>query len=170
MKKILLLLLCVPLLFSCGEKEEKDTKIKKLEDEIEKLNDNIAELKKEKIKSQEQIYDYESDKKQKNIAVVENDDSYYEIKDYEEGKKIFEGGCNACHTIGRGKLIGQDLKGVLDRMSAEDFINFTQNPASKGVTAMPPQYLSADEIKSILEYITNYVEEEGSGPAEDEEW
>ena len=38
MKKLLLILLCVPLMFSCGEKEEKkDGKIKKSEDKIDKL-------------------------------------------------------------------------------------------------------------------------------------
>ena len=34
MKKLLLLLLCVPLMFSCGEKEEKDNKINKLEKRV----------------------------------------------------------------------------------------------------------------------------------------
>ena len=36
MKKLLLLLLCVPLLFSCGEKEEKDNEIENTEENVQK--------------------------------------------------------------------------------------------------------------------------------------
>ena len=32
-----------------------------------------------------------------------------------------------------------------------------QDPTSEGVTLMTPQDLSADEIKSVLEYIKNYT-------------
>ena len=40
MKKLLLILLCVPLMFSCGE-SEKDTKIQELEKKIEELEDKF---------------------------------------------------------------------------------------------------------------------------------
>jgi hypothetical protein len=44
MRKVLLILLCVPLMFSCGEKanNEKDIKIKELENRIEELESNEA--------------------------------------------------------------------------------------------------------------------------------
>ena len=43
MKRLLLILLCVPLIFSCGE-NEKDTKIKKLEKQIEDCNKTIEDM------------------------------------------------------------------------------------------------------------------------------
>jgi len=76
---------------------------------------------------------------------------------YEAGKKIFEGVCKACHTIGGGKIVGPDLQGILDRRTEDGIIKFVQDPTSEGVTLMPPQDLSADEIKSVLEYIQNYT-------------
>ena len=63
--------------------------------------------------------------------------------------------CTACHTIGGGKLIGPDLAGVLDRRPEEEIISYVQNPAAFDVILMPPQNLSADEIKAILKYIVS---------------
>ena len=89
---------------------------------------------------------------------------------YEAGKKIFEGNnCNSCHTIGGGKTVGPDLKGVLDRRTEESIIKFVQDPTSEGVTLMPPQPLSADEIKSVLEYIKNYTPENGGAGSESDD-
>ena len=89
---------------------------------------------------------------------------------YEAGKKIFEGNnCNSCHTIGGGKTVGPDLKGVLDRRTEESIIKFVQDPTSEGVTLMPPQPLSADEIKSVLEYIKNYTPENGVAGSESDD-
>ena len=88
---------------------------------------------------------------------------------YEAGKKIFEGVCKACHTIGGGKTVGPDLKGVLDRRTEESIIKFVQDPTSEGVTLMPPQPLSADEIKSVLEYIKNYTPENGGAGSESDD-
>ena len=33
------------------------------------------------------------------------------------GEEIFQSGCNACHTIGGGRLVGPDLLGVSERRS-----------------------------------------------------
>ncbi|HVA99001.1 MAG TPA: cytochrome c, partial [Bacteroidia bacterium] len=33
----------------------------------------------------------------------------------QDGKELFQNNCKTCHTIGHGKLVGPDLKGVADR-------------------------------------------------------
>ncbi|HJM16543.1 MAG TPA: cytochrome c, partial [Flavobacteriales bacterium] len=68
---------------------------------------------------------------------------------YEAGKKIFEGVCKACHTIGEGKRIGPDLQGILDRRTEDGIIKFVQDPKSQGGEIMQPQPYSADEIRSV---------------------
>jgi cytochrome c2 len=42
----------------------------------------------------------------------------------EAGKKLFNSNCAACHTIGKGKLTGPDLKGVTDRLDEDYLITF----------------------------------------------
>jgi cytochrome c2 len=32
----------------------------------------------------------------------------------DEGEKIFRMNCGACHSVGKGKLVGPDLLGVLE--------------------------------------------------------
>ena len=76
-----------------------------------------------------------------------------------EGREMFRV-CAACHTIGGGKLIGPDLKGVNERHDEEWLIKFIQNSqeviASGDETAvklfeeynkvtMPPNNLSDDQ-------------------------
>lgn len=78
--------------------------------------------------------------------------------------------CKACHTIGGGKLIGPDLKGVTERHSEEWLIKFIQNsqamieagdPAAVKVfeennkIPMPPNNLTDDQVRDILLYIDN---------------
>lgn len=78
--------------------------------------------------------------------------------------------CKACHTIGQGKLVGPDLKGVNDRHDEEWMIKFIQNsqalvqagdPAAVKVweennkIPMPPNNLTPDQIRDILLYIKN---------------
>ena len=87
----------------------------------------------------------------------------YDPDKYEAGRKIFQEvkDCKSCHTIGGGNGIGPDLQGVLDRRTEDEIIKFVQDPGSEDVTVMPPQDLSADEIRSVLEYIKNYTPEDG---------
>ncbi len=40
----------------------------------------------------------------------------------ENGQEIFQNNCAACHTIGKGKLVGPDLKGVTSRRE-ESWLN-----------------------------------------------
>ena len=85
-----------------------------------------------------------------------------------EGKKIFTTVCFACHTVGKGKLVGPDLAGVTKRRSREWLHKFIPNSTkfiasgdkdAKAVfeefnkMVMPPQALSAAKIDSVLAYI-----------------
>ncbi len=85
------------------------------------------------------------------------------------GEKLFNSFCNACHTIGKGKLIGPDLANVGKRRSAEWLLKFITSSQSvikagdpdavvlfKGnnQTIMPDAPYSTDEIGLILSYIT----------------
>ena len=86
----------------------------------------------------------------------------------EDGRKIFQTrGCNQCHTIGAGKLIGPDLKGVVSRRSADWLRSWLADPAAMiranpdlakwpddfGGIVMPNQNLSPDEISAVITYL-----------------
>ena len=45
------------------------------------------------------------------------------------GKSLFEQKCSACHTIGGGRLVGPDLKGVTETRSQEWLTNFISDRA-----------------------------------------
>ena len=84
------------------------------------------------------------------------------------GEEIFfQSGCNACHTIGGGRLIGPDLLGVSERRSEEWLVEFVQH--SQGMVnagdpvavalyeehnkvVMPDQVLTKAEILAVMEY------------------
>lgn len=82
--------------------------------------------------------------------------------------------CSACHSIGKGKLVGPDLKGVSDRYEQQwliSFIRSSQTMVKNGDEAaikvfeenmkipMPDNPSFTDEqIIGLLNYIENYVE------------
>jgi cytochrome c2 len=85
-----------------------------------------------------------------------------------QGETIFKKTCIACHTIGRGRLVGPDLKDISEKRSDEWIIGFVKS--SQGMirsgdpdavaifnefnkTVMPDQPLSDSEIKDIILYI-----------------
>lgn len=47
--------------------------------------------------------------------------------DIDAGKKLFKSNCAACHTVGKGKLTGPDLKGISDRVDFEWIKAFVKN-------------------------------------------
>lgn len=78
--------------------------------------------------------------------------------------------CRACHTIGGGKLVGPDLKGVTEKMDEAWLIKFIQNSQSLvqagdpeavkifeeyNKIPMPPHNYSDEQVKDILLYIKN---------------
>jgi cytochrome c2 len=85
-----------------------------------------------------------------------------------QGQETFQRMCSACHTIGRGPLVGPDLQGIAERRSEEWIIEFVQHsqelvragdPDAVAIFAefnkipMPDQPLSDEEVREIMEYI-----------------
>lgn len=85
-----------------------------------------------------------------------------------EGEKLFHQVCVACHTIGKGKLIGPDLANVHKRRPEEwllRFIRSSQSVIKSGDAyaaslfeeynrmVMPDNPFSDDQIRSIISYI-----------------
>lgn len=85
----------------------------------------------------------------------------------EEGKTIFEQKCVACHTIGGGKRVGPDLKGVTERRDIAWIKGFIRSPSSyfakKDETAaallkefgvpMPDLGLKENEVEALIAYL-----------------
>lgn len=85
-----------------------------------------------------------------------------------DGSTIFNSNCKACHTIGRGTLVGPDLKDVQKRRSEEWLLKWIKsstalvNSGDKDAVdlfnkfnkiAMPDQNLSKEEMLALLAYI-----------------
>jgi mono/diheme cytochrome c family protein len=85
----------------------------------------------------------------------------------ESGKDIFQKSCAACHSIGGGRLVGPDLKGVDDRRPEDWLLRFIKSSdklvKSGDKTAltlldeykmpMPDQALSDDQIRKVLAHV-----------------
>ena len=93
----------------------------------------------------------------------------------EEGHAIFEQKCAACHTIGGGKLVGPDLKGVTEQREKDWLARWISAPdkmlAEKDPTAvqllqefngvpMPNLGLSEADVQLLLAFL----EHEAGGP------
>jgi mono/diheme cytochrome c family protein len=85
----------------------------------------------------------------------------------QEGEELFKT-CAACHSIGGGRMIGPDLKGVTRLRTNEWLIKFIQSPVgmlksgdshAKALfdefnnVPMPDNKLTAEQINKILEFI-----------------
>lgn len=88
----------------------------------------------------------------------------------QNGESDFKQVCAACHTIGKGRLVGPDLVGVTERRSEDwllKFIKSSQSLVKSGdktadslfkafnSVIMPDQAMDDAKIKDILAYITN---------------
>jgi len=83
------------------------------------------------------------------------------------GETLFKGYCVACHTIGQGRLVGPDLKGVTEKLDESwliSFIQSSQTMVAKGdsdavkifneyMIPMPDQPLKREQIMDLLSYI-----------------
>jgi cytochrome c2 len=59
----------------------------------------------------------------------------------ESGKTIFSGKCSVCHSLGAGRLIGPDLKGVTGRREKTWLLGYIKDP---------DKYLATDPIAQEL--------------------
>lgn len=84
----------------------------------------------------------------------------------ENGTKVYDVKCNACHKLSDEKLVGPGWKGVTSRRKAEWVMNFVTNVdemLSKDASAqamleeclvrMPNQNLSDEDARSIYEFM-----------------
>lgn len=81
--------------------------------------------------------------------------------------EIFEKTCKACHTIGGGKLVGPDLKGVTERRDMDWIVRFVQSSQAmvkagdktavelfaEFKVPMPDQPLSEAQVKGLMDFI-----------------
>lgn len=88
----------------------------------------------------------------------------------DDPKQLFQV-CAACHTIGKGKLIGPDLVGVTERLDRAWLIRFIRNSQEViqsgdpyavklfeeyNKIPMPPVDYTDEQINILLDYIENY--------------
>ncbi len=87
----------------------------------------------------------------------------------QEGEQIFQKNCVACHTIGKGDLVGPDLQGVTQRRDQAWLLDFISQPdkvlAAGDATAqqllnqykiaMPNLGLTQAQVQSVLAYLEN---------------
>lgn len=101
----------------------------------------------------------------------------------QDGKVLFEQKCVACHTIGEGKKVGPDLKGITEKRDSVWLKEFILSPSAyferKDATAvallkeyavpMPDLGLKQDEVEAIVAYFRGdeaQVEKETKTPDE----
>jgi mono/diheme cytochrome c family protein len=87
----------------------------------------------------------------------------------QSGEETFKKTCSACHTVGGGKLVGPDLKGVNSKRKEDWIIKFVKASQSfiksgdadaqaifdQYKVVMPDQNLSDADIKSVIAYIAS---------------
>ena len=86
----------------------------------------------------------------------------------QDGAQLFRTNCGACHTVGKGKLVGPDLKDVQDRHTEQwifKWVHSSQTLVKAGdkdavklfndnsQIPMPDQALSDNDVKTILAFI-----------------
>jgi len=85
-----------------------------------------------------------------------------------EGEDIFKATCAACHTIGKGRLVGPDLKNITEKRSPDwlvTFIQSSQTVIKRGDAdavaiykeysnlLMPDNALSTTQANAVIKYI-----------------
>ncbi|RLD56067.1 MAG: cytochrome C [Bacteroidetes bacterium] len=89
--------------------------------------------------------------------------------------------CGACHTIGKGKVVGPDLKGITEKRDEAwliSFIRSSQTMVKAGDAEavkifdefkipMPDNNFTDEQIKGILTYIKDYKEAPKAEPKEE---
>lgn len=100
------------------------------------------------------------------------------------GQELYKSNCIACHTIGGGKLVGPDLKGISGTKPEKWLIQFIKSsgrliksgdPEAIKIfreyagLPMPDQNLSETEIKMILDYIRDESKKDSADQLKDKE-
>ncbi len=93
----------------------------------------------------------------------------------ETGQEIFQSLCAACHTIGKGKLVGPDLAGVTSRreeswlkrqIKEPDTLIAENDPIAMQLlqeadnVPMPPAELSDEEVVAVIAYLKSTEQQE----------
>jgi mono/diheme cytochrome c family protein len=88
----------------------------------------------------------------------------------DSGEQLFNANCSACHTIGKGKLVGPDLTGVHDKRSQqwlESFVTSAKSMIDSGDAEavaifeeynqilMPDPPIAGEQVRQILGYLKN---------------
>jgi len=96
--------------------------------------------------------------------------SVMQVNAADDGAQMFRRNCGACHTVGKGKLVGPDLKGLETRHNEEWILKWIKSSqtliqagdkdavrlfADNSNIPMPDQALNDDQIKTILGFIKN---------------
>lgn len=96
-------------------------------------------------------------------------------QDGNEGQQIFEEKCAGCHSIGGGRRVGPDLKGVTERRERDWLVAFIRDPNAliqsgdpdaqalleEYQVPMPTLGLSDAEIEAVLAFIASASQSEG---------
>ncbi len=92
----------------------------------------------------------------------------FSLQAQNSGEELYKSVCTACHTIGKGRLVGPDLSGVHERAETDwliKFIRSSQTMIKQGdpeavrlfkefnQVPMPDNNWSDDQILSVLDYI-----------------
>jgi cytochrome c2 len=119
------------------------------------------------VQSVQQIQEHKTVQKAQTAQAVKSVQKVQAVQaDEAQGKKVFETkGCAACHTIGKGRLVGPDLKGVTQTRTTPWLKDWLKNTAKMQTTdptakklleeykvPMPQQDLTDQEINSLIDY------------------
>lgn len=102
--------------------------------------------------------------------------------DPDNGEAVFETKCAGCHTIGAGKRVGPDLKGVVGKrgrdwvvgyVSTPDKVRASGDPTAQELTreyggTMPNLGLSSGDVQAVVSYLQDQSGEEPE-PAQGEQ-
>jgi cytochrome c551/c552 len=87
-----------------------------------------------------------------------------------KGKKLFQSKlCSSCHSIGKGKVVGPDLKGVTERRPREWLMTMIMTPeialaqdtiaqrmrSEHGNIAMPNMRVNPEEFEQLLHFLAS---------------
>lgn len=93
------------------------------------------------------------------------------------GEELFiQNRCVRCHTIGRGRFVGPDLKGVENKYSKDEIVRWIENPQlvyqekgkmpfNEGYPPMPPMNVPPSQAEKITDYILSLKTPEIGAPA-----